>query len=91
MKLKINLWQAKFSSVVLLCRQLKYYEHRIRSEIGISLEIIQEHIHQKDLNLFLHHVTVPRLLLNWKKHKQEIQLCYGAYNENIKSHKKFIF
>ena len=25
---------------------------------------IQQHIHQKDLNLFLHHVTIPRLLLN---------------------------
>ena len=29
----------------------------------------------------LHHVTMSRLLLNWKKHKQEIQQCYGAYSE----------
>ena len=64
-----------------ICRQLKYYQHGIRSKIGISLQIIQQHIHQKDLNLCLHHVTMRRLLLNWKKHKQEVQLCYGAYNE----------
>ena len=24
---------------------------------------------------------MPRLLLNWKKPKQGIQLCYGAYNQ----------
>ena len=29
---------------------------------------VQQHIHQKDLNICLHHVTIPRLLLlNWKK------------------------
>ena len=63
-----------------ICRQLRYHQHGIRSKIGISLQIIQQHIHQKDLKLCLHHVTMPRLLLNWKKHKQEIQLCYdGAF------------
>ena len=75
--MKVNI--KNFSEYI--CRKLKYHQHRIRSKIGISLEIIQQHIHQKDLNLCLHHVTMPRLLLNWKKHKQEIQLCYGAYNE----------
>ena len=35
---------------------------------------IQQHIHQKDLNLCLDHVTMPRLLLNLKKHKQELWL-----------------
>ena len=65
-----------------ICRQLRYHQHGIRSKIGISLQIIQQHIHQKDLNLCLHHATMPRLLLNWKKDKQEFQLCYdGAYNE----------
>ena len=42
---------------------------------------IQQHIHQKDLNLCLHCITMPRLLLNWKKQKQDIQLCYSAYNK----------
>ena len=130
-----------------MCRQLKYHQHSIRSNIGILLEIISnvskclivslvplkfllwqqhhfclfllalsvnlplcqvctfycpltkkrfnilpkgtgvdmhQHIHQKDLILCLHHVTMPRLFLNCKKHKQEIQLCYGAYNETKK-------
>ena len=39
---------------------------------------IQQHIPRKDLHLCLHHVTMSRLLLTWKKHKQEIQLCYSA-------------
>ena len=28
---------------------------------------------------FSHYITMARLLLNWKKHEQEIKLCYGAY------------
>ena len=47
---------------------------------GIDVHI-QQNIHQKYFNLCLHYVTMPRLLLNRKKRKQEIQLCYGAYNE----------
>ena len=35
----------------------------------------------KRVKLLLCHVTIPRLLLNWEKHKQEIQLCYGGYSE----------
>ena len=45
---------------------------------------MHQHIHQKDFILCLHHVTMPMLFLNCKKHKQEIQLCYGAYNETKK-------
>ena len=43
---------------------------------------IQHHIHQKDLNILSfksfiiwYHVTMTRLLMNWKKHKQGFQLC----------------
>ena len=28
-----------------------------------------------------HRLTKPKLLMNWKKHKQGIQLCHGVYNE----------
>ena len=35
----------------------------------------------KIFKALLHHVTVPIFLLNWKKCKQEIQICYGAYSE----------
>ena len=42
---------------------------------------IQNYIHQKDLNLCLTDMAMSRLLMNCKKHKGGIQLCYGAYNE----------
>ena len=43
---------------------------------------IQQHIHQKYLNLCLSlHYYAKLLLLTWKKHKQEIQLCYDSYNQ----------
>ena len=45
---------------------------------------------KKIWNLCLHYVTMPRLLLNWKKHKQDIQLSYSAYNET-KHHFKIQF
>ena len=38
-----------------------------------------------------HHVTMPRLLLNWKKHEQEIQLCYGSYSETSTLKFEFVF
>ena len=47
---------------------------------GTDVHILQ-HTHQKDLKLYLTSSTMPRLLMNWKKHKQRIQLCYGVYNE----------
>ena len=28
-----------------------------------------------------HYITMTMFLMNWKKHKQGIQLCYGVYNE----------
>ena len=42
---------------------------------------IQHYIHQKDLNLCLASCYYVKVLLNWKKHKQQIQLCYCVYNE----------
>ena len=91
--LKFLLWQQRrfylfllVSSVNLLWCQVCTFYCPLRKMRFIILPKgtnvhIQQHIHQKYLNLCLLHVTMPRLSLNWKNHKQEIQLCYGACNE----------
>ena len=56
-------------------------------EVYILLSPQEEEVHflpegtDVHIHVTMHHVTMPKLLLNWKKHKQEIQLFYGAYGE----------
>ena len=48
---------------------------------GIDVHI-QQHIYQKDLNLCLTSYDYVKVIDELeKKHKQEIQLCYGVYNK----------
>ena len=57
-------------------------EEEVRSLLEGADEHIQQHIYQKDLKTFVcHYITMPRLLLNWKKYKEGIQLCYDPYNQ----------
>ena len=44
---------------------------------------IQQHIYQKDLNLCLSLYYYAKVIVKLEKHKQGIQLCYGAYNETM--------
>ena len=38
-------------------------------------------VHSSKRTFVCHYITMLRLLLNWKKHKQGIQLCYSTYNQ----------
>ena len=42
---------------------------------------IQQHIHQKYLNLFLTSYDYATVIDELEKHKQGIQLCYGVCNK----------
>ena len=44
---------------------------------------IQQHIYQKDLNFCLPLYYYAKVIVELEKHKQGIQLCYGAYNETM--------